>query len=186
MSLKVPVIVDGNKDGKWVNDSWAIAKYLEETYPDRPSLFGGPQGEAAVLFVQKWFITGGPLGVLFKIIFLDLYNAQSPELKPWFRETREAKFGAKLEEIAVGEAGVPDFRKALEPMRQLLAEYPYLGGKDGPSYADHFVAGMFMAGYALSPVKLLEKDDVIYAWRERMMAAYSSICKDAVGHPESL
>ena len=43
--LQVPVIVDGNKDGKWINDSWAIAKYLEETYPDRPSLFGGPQGE---------------------------------------------------------------------------------------------------------------------------------------------
>lgn len=42
------------------------------------------------------------------------------------------------------------------------------------------------AGYALSPVKLLEKDDVIYAWRERMMAAYSGICKNAVGHPESL
>ncbi len=43
--LQVPVIVDGNKDGKWVNDSWAIAKYLEETYPDRPSLFDGPEGE---------------------------------------------------------------------------------------------------------------------------------------------
>lgn len=42
--VQVPVIVDPNQDGKWVNDSWAIAKYLEETYPDRPSLFGGPQG----------------------------------------------------------------------------------------------------------------------------------------------
>ena len=41
---KVPVIVDKNKDGKWVNDSWAIAKYLEATYPDRPSLFNGPAG----------------------------------------------------------------------------------------------------------------------------------------------
>lgn len=39
--------------------------------------------------------------------------------------------------------------------------------------------------YALSPVKLLEKDDVIYAWRERMMAAYGGIGKNAVGHPES-
>ena len=41
---KVPVIVDRNKRGKWVNDSWAIAKYLEATYPDRPSLFGGKSG----------------------------------------------------------------------------------------------------------------------------------------------
>ncbi len=51
-------------------------------------------------------------------------------------------------QISVGEAGVPDFRKALEPMRQLLAEYPYLGGKDGPSYADHFIAGMFMVSHS--------------------------------------
>lgn len=41
---QVPVIVDANKDGKWVNDSWAIAKYLEATYPERPSLFGGSTG----------------------------------------------------------------------------------------------------------------------------------------------
>jgi glutathione S-transferase len=44
-AAQVPVIVDANQDGKWVNDSWAIAKYLEATYPDRPSLFGGPQGQ---------------------------------------------------------------------------------------------------------------------------------------------
>ena len=42
---QVPVIVDKNNDGKWVNDSFKIAKYLEATYPDRPTLFGGPSGE---------------------------------------------------------------------------------------------------------------------------------------------
>ena len=41
----MPVIVDQNKDGKWVNDSWEIAKYLEKTYPDQPSLFKGTSGE---------------------------------------------------------------------------------------------------------------------------------------------
>ena len=41
---KVPVIIDPNNGGKWVNDSWAIAKYLEAAYPDRPSLFGGSAG----------------------------------------------------------------------------------------------------------------------------------------------
>ena len=34
----VPVLVDGER---WVNDSWAIAQYLEDTYPQRPTLFGG-------------------------------------------------------------------------------------------------------------------------------------------------
>lgn len=40
---QVPIIQDGDKT---VNDSFAIAQYLERTYPDRPSLFGGPGGAA--------------------------------------------------------------------------------------------------------------------------------------------
>ncbi len=31
----VPVI---NDDGTWVGDSWKIAKYLDEKYPDQPTL----------------------------------------------------------------------------------------------------------------------------------------------------
>ena len=42
--MQVPVIVDENQDGKWVNDSWEIAKYLERTYPDQSSLFEGTSG----------------------------------------------------------------------------------------------------------------------------------------------
>lgn len=44
LHLQVPVIVDKNKNGKWVNDSWTIAKYLEDTYPDRGRLFEGLSG----------------------------------------------------------------------------------------------------------------------------------------------
>ena len=38
---QVPVIVDGKTS---MGDFWKIAKYLEATYPDKPSLFGGPGG----------------------------------------------------------------------------------------------------------------------------------------------
>jgi len=37
-SEKVPVLLDGETS---IVDSWTIANYLEDTYPDRPSLFGG-------------------------------------------------------------------------------------------------------------------------------------------------
>lgn len=40
-SKRVPVIDDS---GFVINDSWAIAKYLDETYPNQPSLFGGQAG----------------------------------------------------------------------------------------------------------------------------------------------
>jgi glutathione S-transferase len=42
-SEKVPVLID---DETSVADSWAIANYLEDTYSDRPSLFGGEGGRA--------------------------------------------------------------------------------------------------------------------------------------------
>ena len=35
---KVPVLLDGETS---VHDSWTIACYLEDTYPDLPTLFGG-------------------------------------------------------------------------------------------------------------------------------------------------
>ena len=38
---RVPVLVD---DDRVVFDSWTIATYLEDTYLDRPSLFGGRAG----------------------------------------------------------------------------------------------------------------------------------------------
>jgi len=37
----VPVLVDGNKT---VSDSWAIVRYLESTYSNRPEMFCGPGG----------------------------------------------------------------------------------------------------------------------------------------------
>jgi glutathione S-transferase len=48
---RVPVIVDGDRV---VHDSTAIADYLEERYPDWPSLFGGTSGRALTRFVQNW------------------------------------------------------------------------------------------------------------------------------------
>jgi len=40
---RVPVLVDGER---WIADSWQIANYLEDTYPERATLFGGPVGRA--------------------------------------------------------------------------------------------------------------------------------------------
>jgi glutathione S-transferase len=42
-SQTVPVLVDGETV---VADSWRIANYLEDDYPDRPSLFGGDAGRS--------------------------------------------------------------------------------------------------------------------------------------------
>ena len=50
-SDKVPVLLDGDAA---IVDSWVIANYLEDTYPDRPSLFGGEGGRAMGRMLNWW------------------------------------------------------------------------------------------------------------------------------------
>ena len=79
--------------------------------------------------------------------------------------SRASEYICLCMQFSVGEAGVPDFQKALEPLRQLLAEYPYLGGK-GPSYSDHFVAGFFMVGLPPLILNFLCSLMCSHPWRE--------------------
>src|SRR5436309_145269 len=48
---RVPVIVD---DSQVVHDSSTIAEYLEDRYPDHPSLFPSGAGPALTRFIQNW------------------------------------------------------------------------------------------------------------------------------------
>ena len=50
----------------------------------------------------------------------------------------------------------------------VLKEQQFLSG-DAPAYPDYILLGTFLWPRTISPLELLEKDDVIYAWRERML-----------------
>ena len=66
-SEKVPVLLDGDTA---VVDSWAIANYLEDEYPDRPSLFGGEGGRAMARMLNWW--GDGVIGGMFPLIIADI------------------------------------------------------------------------------------------------------------------
>jgi glutathione S-transferase len=177
-SEKVPVLVDGEKS---VADSWAIANYLEDTYPDRPSLFGG-EGGRALSRMMNWWGDVSVVGGMFPLIVADI----PPHLKPvdaeYFRKTREARFGKPLEEVVAGrEKTVEGFRKALEPMRLTLKSQPYLGGK-APNYADYIVFGAFQWARVVSTFKLLAEDDPVYAWRNRLLDAFDGMARKSPGY----
>src|SRR6202008_2266746 len=46
----VPVLVDGDR---WISGSWTIANYLEDTFPDSPSMFGGASGRDLTLYYSS-------------------------------------------------------------------------------------------------------------------------------------
>lgn len=137
----VPVIRDG---ARALGGSWAIAVYLEDTYPG-PALFGSDTARAHAAFIRAWADAVMVAGIA-RCIILDLWNIIHAKDKTYFRQTREAWLGGTPEAVQADRdahvAALP-LRAGLAPVRTVLRRRPFLGGA-GPSYADYVVAGMLM------------------------------------------
>ena len=172
----VPVLEISGSDGdKIVSDSWAIANYLEETYPDAPSLFGSEEGRSFAHFIQGWSLSAlhPPL---MKAILLDIVERVQPDEQQRFREVRENRLGMTLEEIAAGpvEERIAAVQKAFEPVREVLRHQPFLSGS-APRYADYIIAGQLHWAREASPKRILEADDPVLTWFERMLGLYARL-----------
>ena len=164
------MLVDGETT---VGDSWAIAVYLEERYPDRPSLFGGPGGLAPTRFVNAWADATLNLGIV-RLIVADILPLLHDKDKAYFRQTREQRFGMPLEAICADrESRLPAFRQTLDPLRVVLKRQPYLGGEQ-PTYADFIVLGSFQWARCVSSFELLAPDDSVAAWRTRLLDCFEA------------
>ncbi|WP_457092723.1 glutathione S-transferase family protein [Microvirga sp. P5_D2] len=162
---KVPVLVDGDRV---IADSWAIACYLEQTYPDRPSLFGGPAGQALSRFYVDWADTVLH-GTLIRLLASDIHAHLHERDKEYFRESRERRFGTTLEEFCSDQTEtLQELKRILTPLRRTLQSQPYLGG-DAPLFADYTVVGAFMWARSVSQAHLLEPDDPVALWRSRLL-----------------
>jgi len=176
-SENVPVLLHGDKP---VVESWVIANHLEDAFPDRPSLFGGEGGRATMRMLNWWgdiIVIGG----IFPLIVADIPAHLDETDAAYFRASREARLGKPLEEVAsIRDKGVTGFRKSLAPLRLTLKTQQYLGG-DAPNYADYIMFGGFQWARVVSPFKLLETDDPIYAWRERLLDAFNGLARNSPG-----
>jgi glutathione S-transferase len=168
---RVPVIEDG---GRVVADSWAIANYLEDTYPGQPSLFGGAAARAAARFINSWADTVQNAGIS-TFVALDVVRHLDPRDQDYFRQSRAQRFGMPLEQFCANrKARVAGFRQTLEPLRMTLKSQPFLGGA-APHYPDYIVFGGFQWARTISGFALLEGDDPIAAWRERMLDLFDGL-----------
>jgi glutathione S-transferase len=178
-STTVPVIVDGKRA---VYDSFEIAVYLDEAYPSRPGLFEGTESRALGFFMHHWaFQALHP--PLLRAIVMDLFKQLHEKDQAYFRESREKRLGARLEDIAADQKKwLADFRGALEPLRPALVQSPFVCGK-GPGFSDYIVFGTFQWARSVSRLRLLEPDDPVYKWRERMLDLFGGYARGAKGYP---
>ena len=171
---RVPVIEDG---GRVLADSWKIANYLEEAYPDRTSLFGGAAGEAMARFFNNWA----------DLVQIPSIARLRRSRYPWIISTpatgttfaRPAKSASEsrwmiFAPIAKNASRV--FGNSLEPLRQTLQAQPFFGG-EAPLYPDYIVFGGFQWARAISSFALLENADPIAKWRERMLDTFNGLAR---------
>lgn len=167
----VPVLVSGDQ---WLADSWSIAVWLEETYPDRPALFAGTAGRGEALFVKQWTETVVHPAIV-RMIVSDILAALDPRDRDYFRRTRESRFGGPLEEVQAGrEDRLPAFRDSLAPLRATVGAQAYLGG-DHPSFSDYIVFAAFQWAHTVSDLALLAPDDPIHRWLEGLRGLYDGL-----------
>jgi glutathione S-transferase len=171
---KVPVLVDG---ATVVADSWAIACHLEDAYPEAPTLFGGPGGRELARFVNHW--ADQSLQKAFApILAPSAYAVVHGDDRAYYRETREAKWGMSFERMRAGrDAYKAALDPVLEPLRQRLAEAPFLCGT-APAYADYLAFGEFQWARCVDPEDLLAEDDrELRDWRARMLELFDGLAR---------
>jgi glutathione S-transferase len=166
-SAMVPIIVDKQNV---VAETWNIAGYLEDTYPERPSLFSGG-GRTFALFTKRWVeVSVAPL--MARTILPEVFERLHPDDKAYFRKTLEKLFGISIEDMrAARDTTLVQFRNSIEPLRSALAISPYLCGEH-PGFADYALFGHFMFARSMSSLKILEESDPVFTWRNSLLSAF--------------
>lgn len=174
VSKTVPVIRDGERV---VRDSFDIAVYLDESYPDRPDLLGGAGGIALSRFVESWTMaTIHPF--VGSVALMDIHDRLSPDDQSYFRSSREQRMGRRLEDVAANrDQKIEGFLKALAPLRMTLDRQLFLGGESA-LFADYIVFGAFQWLRVTCPMPVLSADDPVSAWFERCLDLHGGIARD--------
>lgn len=162
----VPVLAHG---ARHVSDSFDIALYLRDTYPDRGAdLFRGEGAIALSRFIESWSFTQIHDWIT-RWALLDIVAMLDPADAAYFRESRTARLGMPLEDIVANrEATIPELMKRLTPLRHMLARQPFVGGSE-PRFADFIVFGAFQWLRIVSGLHMIPADDPVRSWIERML-----------------
>lgn len=172
-SKTVPLLRDGQE---LVSDSFRIAQYLEEAYPEAPSLFGGQGGEAAARLVEG-YAQHVVHGAITRIALIDIHDMLAPADQAYFRKSREERLGRSFEEMAAGrDAAIAALPSALQPLRHMLSFQPFVGG-DKPLFGDYILFGALQWLKITTGALHLPEDDPVSRWFDRCLDLHQGVAR---------
>jgi glutathione S-transferase len=175
----VPIVTDGDRV---IHDSWNIACYLEDKFPDRPSLFAGSGGRGLGRLVNRWSdVTLG--AAIRRLIAADFILCLDAGDRAYYRSSREAAFGCTLEEHCADRSRwLVEFATVIAPLEQTLAEQPYFTGA-APGYADYIFLSVFQYARLGCPDEFLGEGTALRRWRDGLTQAFSGLGNRYPGYP---
>ena len=69
----------------------------------------------------------------------------------------------------------------MTPLRLTLKKQQFVAG-DNPGFSDYIVFGAFQWARCISDFSLLQPDDPIYEWRQKMLRLHDELAGNAVGY----
>lgn len=164
--VTLPVLRHGDT---YIAESWEIAKYLEEKYPE-PSVFAGGI-EAQNKFRE--YVQDGLYTIVRNWILYQLPPILDDRGAEYFVRTREAKFGTTLQSLSKPDDEIlPAVRGSLTPVFHSLRQSgAYIMGADF-SFADSIVLGVLQwikraDSDKFTKVMALDADGHFAAWYKR-------------------
>ena len=175
----VPIVVDGDSV---VHDPWNIACYLEDRFPDLPSLFGGSSGRGLARVINHW--SDISLGVAIRrLIAADFILCLDAGDRDYYRSSREAAFGCTLEEYCADRPRwLAAFEAIVAPLERTLTEQPYFTGA-AAGYADYILFSVFQYARLGSPDEFLREGTALRRWRDGLVQAFDGLGDRYPGYP---
>ena len=170
-SKTVPILRDGDR---LVRDSFEIALYLDEAYPDLPTLFGGEGGKALSRFVESFsqMIIHMPVT---RMAIMHIHDMLDERDQAYFRQSRLERLDKPIEAVgAEGDAERQAFAARLEPVRRTLHFQPFLGGET-PLFADYILFGALQWMRVTAGPPPLAEEDSVMQWFERCLDLHDGL-----------
>jgi glutathione S-transferase len=167
----VPILLDGDRV---LHDSWTIACYLEDRFPELPSLFGGEAGRGLARLTNHWSDT--VLGTAVRrLIAAGFIRCLAPEDREYYRHSREAAFGCTLEEYCADRPRwVEHFAAIVAPLERTLGEQPFFAGAS-PNYADYLLFSAFQYMRLGCPDEFVAEGTALRRWRDGLALAFDGL-----------